>query len=539
MKNSCARVCILLLLSLFWANFVHARPKIYGNYQLNFQRQKQPLATNNLYNQTLYFNLSDYVMVKNRFLFTAYLTRNEYVSNSKRVDFRPRLDFDLSGTPYKLFFSYLPYNLPSVGGVKVYYKQYQSLASLSPGGYPSLRFNWNRTDQHDNLTVRKSDVSFRSWSIGSSWNKTKFNASILFTQQENVDRALREKTLFNRSFITGAGLNLNVPGSGFFASNYNYSRNMRDQRGVRTSTLNTHALTALYSTPLGKKFSFNSNYSGRFSFNQQLSQNQKFQDQTLNNSVTFTPLNKMELSLLRADVKTLAPATQISQDYWAGIFNYFFPVWRSMEGKFSYSKTYFVQSTQGQYTPDVYYFSLGSQVYQSLQIRADLSVNYRSGDLFALTRYQTSRYFDLRSQPWEKLQFNYYYQSNLASPELILNQILTESHNFYLSYFPSPGWSTTLNYLERYSALGLVQKQRVYSGQVYHSFRGQYSLGVNYSQTKASQFLANNDLRSDLLSAQLTLFLERRTVLALSYTASNLTKGDFTSTLGATLNQQF
>lgn|GEM_PF-2668480 len=539
MKASCARVCFFLLLSLFWANFASARPRIYGNYQLNFQRQKQPLATNNLYNQTLYFNLSDYVMVKNRFLFTAYLTRNEYVSNSKRVDFRPRLDFDLSGTPYKLFFSYLPYKLPSIGGAKVYYKQYQGLASLSPTGYPFLRFNWNRTDQHDNLTVRKSDVSFRSWSVGSSWNKTKFNASILFTQQENIDRVLREKTLFNRSFVTGAGVNLNVPGSGFFTSNYNYSRNMRDQRGVRTSTLNTHALTALYSTPLGKKFSFNSNYSGRFSFNEQLNQNQKFQDQTLNNSVTFVPLSKMELSLLRADVKTLAPATQISQDYWAGIFNYFFPVWKSMDGKFSYSKTYFVQSTQGQYISDVYYFSLGSQIYQSLQIRADLSVNYRSGDLFALSRYQTSRYFDLRSQPWEKLQFNYYYQSNLVSPKLILNQILTESHNFYLSYFPSPGWSTTLNYLERYSALGLVQKQRVYAGQVYHSFRGQYSLGVNYSQTKASQFLANNDLSSDLLSAQLTLFLERRTVLTLSYTASNLTKGDFTSTLGATLNQQF
>src|SRR5574341_1596496 len=76
-----------------------ASPKIYGNYQLNFQRQKQLLTTNNLYNQTLYINLSDYVMVKNRFLFTAYLTRNEYVSNSKRVDFRPRLDFSLSGSP--------------------------------------------------------------------------------------------------------------------------------------------------------------------------------------------------------------------------------------------------------------------------------------------------------------------------------------------------------------------------------------------------------------------------------------------------------
>src|SRR5574341_1448502 len=114
-----AKITILGVMAIFWLpTFLWAYPTIYGNYYFNFQRQLLPEGSFNLYNQTLYFNLQDYVMVKNRFLFTAYVIRNEYGAGSKQVDFRPRLDFSLSGVPYKLFFSYLPYKLPGFGNSK-------------------------------------------------------------------------------------------------------------------------------------------------------------------------------------------------------------------------------------------------------------------------------------------------------------------------------------------------------------------------------------------------------------------------------------
>lgn len=529
---------LIVVTFLAGRNVSFAYPKIYGNYQFNFQRQLLPLGSNNLYNQILYFNLQDYLMVKNRFLFTAYVVRNEYVSNSKRVDFRPRLDFDLTGTPYKLFFSYLPYALPEAGGVKSVYKQYQGLASLHPGNVPDLRFNWNRTDLHDNQPVRRSDASFRTWSVGSAWTKNFFNAALFYTRQENADRLLQEKTLLANAFNVSGGLNLATPGAGYLSSTYNYSHNEREDRGVKTSTANAHSLTTLYATPLAKNLSLSSNYSGRFSFIRQLLPKQKFQDQTLNTSLSFTPLSRMDLSVLRGDMQSLAPGSRTSQDYWAGTANYAFPVWKAVASKISYSKTWFVQSPQGQFFSDVYYLSLAAPVYPGLQVRADLSVNFRSGALFVPSRYQTSRFLDIRSQPWEKVQLNYYYQSSVAAPNLTFTQVAAGSHNFALNYFPVPTWSATLNYIERFASQA-VGKQRVFAGQIYHTFREQYTINVNYNLSRFSMPLPGQPRQSDNLSSQLVLFLERRTVLTFSYAASNLTVGTFSSTLGATVNYQF
>src|SRR5574341_403895 len=535
-----AKITILGVMAIFWLpTFLWAYPTIYGNYYFNFQRQLLPEGSFSLYNPTLYFNLHDYIMIKNHFLFTAYLVRNEYSASSKRVDFRPRLDFDLSGNPYKFFFSYLPYNVPNIGGSKVFYKQYQSLASIHPANYPSLRFNWARNDTYDNLPVRRSDLSFRTWSASSSWNKNFFNASLVFSRQENKDRILQERTLLNNAFNASSGLNLTVPGSVYFSSSYNYSYGQREERGLVTSTVNTHSLTALYSTPLSKKIFFNSNYSGRFAFVKLPLQKQKFQDQTLNNSLSYSPVSKMELSLLKGDSKSLSPGLESSQDYWSGLFNYSFPVWKTLDGKVSYSKTYFVQSPQGRYYSDVYYLSTSALAYPGLQVRADLTVNYRSGVFFDQIRYQTSRLLDIRTQPWEKLQFNYYYQSSHVSQKLVLSRVSSENHNFYMSYFPGSGWSLTLNYLERFSPAAVAKKQRVFSGQVYHSFRSAFSINLNYSLNKFSPAVINQPRQSDNLSGQLILFLEKKTVLTLSYSANNLTIGSFSSNVSATLNQQF
>lgn len=515
-----------------------AYPRIFGNYQFNYQRQNQPVLSNNLYNQTLFFNLQDYVMVKNRFLFTAYVIRNEYAAGSKQVDFRPRLDFDLSGIPYKLFFSYLPYKLRGVGDTKVYYRQYQGLASVRPAKLPDLRFNWTRSDVHDNLPVRQTDVSLRSWSVGSSWTKNFFNATWSYIRQENADRVLGQKTLQNNSFNGGAGVNVSVPGSGYLSTNYNYSYIQRKERNIQIGTANTHSLTAQYLTPLGRKLSFASNYSGRFSFVEQLAQSPEFQDQTLNNSLAYSPLSRMELSLLRGDSRTWSPGSRTGQGYWAGTGTYAFPFWKTIDGRVSYSKTYFTQSPQGSYFSDVYYLSLSARAYQGLQLRGDLTVNFRSGPIFAASRYQTTRFLDVRTQPLEKLQFNYYYQSAVSSPALVFTQVSSESHSFSLGYTPAPTWNTTLNYLVNYSP-GAAGKQQQLSGQIYHTFRDQFNWNANYGLTFYSSPLPNQPRQSDNFSSQLVIFLERRTVLTLSYSAVNLTAGTFTSTLGATLNQQF
>ncbi len=521
-----------------WGTAVYSYPRIFGNYQFNYQRQNQPFTDYNLYNQTLYFNLQDYVMVKNRFLFTAYVIRNEYNAGSKQVDFRPRLDFDLSGSPYKLFFSYLPYRLPGLGGSKTYYRQYHGLLNIRPDKWPDLRFNWTRSDVHDNLPVRQTDASLRSWSIGSAWTKNVFNAGWSYIRQENSDRVLGQKTQENNTFNGGAGLNLSLPASGYFSSNYNYSFSQRKERNIKTGTSNTHSLTTQYATPLGKKLSFASNYSGRFSFVEQRLQSPKSQDQTLNNSLTLVPLSRLELSLLRGDVRSLAPGLRTSQEYWAGVFNYSFPVWQTIDGKLSYSKTYFGVSPQGRYFSDVYYLSLVALAYRNLQVRGDLTVNFRSGPFFAASRYQTSRFLDVRTHPLEKLQFNYYYQSAVSGKSLVFTQVSSESHSLSLGYTPVPTWSTTLNYLVRYSP-GAAGKQQLVSGQIYHTFRDQFNWSANYGLTFYSTALPGQRRQSDNFSSQLVTFLERRTVLTLSYSAVNLTAGVFSSTLGATLNQQF
>ncbi|HXF48240.1 MAG TPA: hypothetical protein VNL73_02290 [Verrucomicrobiae bacterium] len=513
-------------------------PQIFGNYQFNYQRQNQPQTDFNLYNQSLYFNLQDFVMVKNRFLFSAYIIRNEYNAGSKWVDFRPRLDFDLSGSSYKLFFSYLPYRLPGFGGSKTYYRQYHGLANVRPAKWPDLRFNWTRSDVHDNLPIRLSDASLRTWSVGSGWTKNAFNAVMTYIRQENSDRMRGLKTQENNTFNAGAGLNRSVFGSGYFSSNYNYSFNQRKERGIRTGSSNTHSLTTQYTAPVGKKLSFASNYSGRFSFVEQPLQNPEFQDQTLNNSLSFVPVSRMDISLVRGDVRSLGPAARTSQEYWAGVFNYSFPVWQNIDGRISYSKTYFGVSTQGRYFSDVYYLSLVALAYRNLQVRGDLTVNFRSGPLFVESRYQTSRFLDIRSHPLEKLQLNYYYQSAISSQTLVFAQVSSESHNLSLGYTPVPTWSTTLNYLVRY-APGAAGKQQLLSAQIYHTFRNQFNWNVNYGLTFHSAPLPGQVRQSDNFSSQLVIFLERKTVLSLSYSAVNLTAGSFSSNLGATLNQQF
>lgn len=538
--NSRGKIFWSGLAFFFWAeNVSWAYPRIFGSYQFNYQRQNQPVTDYNLYNQTLYFNLQDYVMVKNRFLFTAYVTRNEYQAGSKQVDFRPRLDFDLSGNPYKLFFSYLPYHLPGLGGSKTYYRQYQGYLNVRPAAWPDFRLNWTRSDVHDNLPVRQSDASLRSWVIGSGWSKNVFNAGWSFIRQENADRVLGQKTLQTNSFNAQAGLNLSLPASEYLAATYNYSFNLRKERNIQTARANTHSLTTQYSAPLGKKLAFVSNYSGRFSFVEQLLQHPEFQDQTLNNSLSFNPLSRMELSLSRGDVRSLAPGVRSSQEYWAGLFNYAFPVWQTIDGRLAYSKTYFGVSPQGRYFSDVYYLSLAAPAYRGLQVRGDLTVNYRSGPFFAESRYQTSRFLDVRTHPLDKLQLNYYYQSAVSSSALVFTQVSSESHSLSLNYLPVPTWSTTLNYLVRFAPEAASRKQQVLSGQLYHAFRDQFNWNANYSVTFYSHTLPDGRRQSDNLSSQLVIFLERRTVLTLSYAAVNLTAGTPVSTLGATLNQQF
>jgi hypothetical protein len=362
---------------------------------------------------------------------------------------------------------------------------------------------------------------------------------LTYIRQENSDHVLGLKTQENSTFNAGAGLNLPVFGSGYFSSNYNYSFNQRKERGVRTGTSNTHSLTTQYATPLGKPLSFASNYSGRFSFVEQPLQNPEFQDQTLNNSLSFVPFSRMELSLLRGDVRSLGPALRTSQEYWAGVFNYSFPVWQTIDGKISYSKTYFGVSALGRYFSDVYYLSLVALAYRNLQVRTDLTVNFRSGPLFAAGRYQTSRFLDVHTHPLDKLQLNYYYQSAISSRALVFTQVSSESHNLSLGYTPVQTWSATLNYLVRYSPEGAAGTQKVVTGQIYHTFRNQFNWNANYGLTFYSNALPGGRRQSDNFSSQFVVFLERRTVLTFSYSAANLTAGSFSSNLGAALNQQF
>ncbi len=534
--------------------------RLYGNASISYEHLERTddslNVSDDITRESLIISYEDALFVKNRMRLTANLQRREFPFTGYR-EFQPIYYLDLKSYGYNINVRHSRYTRRSIlagttGFLDVHHRDWRVTTTVNYDDWPVFNVVYSRLENFDDLDRSRYDGYNRNVILDGNYTVGPASIRANYNNLKRVNNTANGLDATNETYTATGSFSKNVNGLGYFSTTYNYYDTHQETNDLTTQNSLTHSLTSLLSaTPL-PSLSLTASYSGRFTEASRRAIELKSDDQNMTARLEYSPVSYISAFAnkgyqINAQSNDFSIVEYLTLGATATRYLH-----RGIESRLTANRTTFQQSQRlitvrdslgnvirtfndGDYTVDTYNASFNFSPRPYIRTYLDLTMTYNHDPLDEDRRYQLTRSLDARIDFTRRLQGRFTFTSIYDGSVLKLTSAFSENYNVGLTYNPFTTMNFNLTYIYNRYTTAIRSENESITGYMSYSYRRAFTLYLSYNdrnerrrRIRALQpALPEVDINPSTINGQITIYLSRKTTLAVSYlkTESQNTNG--------------
>ena len=516
----------------------HAQRDLGGRFWLTYQKTGEVQSQQEYFIQHYEAILRDRLFEQNDMRLTFYFDNSKNLTDDMTYR-RYRGHLDVTHRYYTFNARYTPRQTVSPLQQTPSLEAYQNQLSLDVHvpNTPRLRLTFDTRSQYVDDTrsvdVRdlRADLQYRYRSVdlrANRWSSTSKNGNELHTDVTGASaRAVRT---FNEWFTASGG--------------YEFRLTESDRQIGPQSTVTNHTVTGLLSARYQELMTAVLSGSTRH-LSQEYIVNTTARDDNLNFILSFWPTGHVRPEVSRTYIMTEQGGNRLTSDYGSLQLLVDGNVQKRTWARGQLTRRIDIDTQGGVLPSHIYMISTRSNLYDGVDLRAELIANETVNDTPTQDRFRTSSLFDLYLAPWRNMTITPHLQYNRYSDQLSF------LHNDQAT------WGVTANYIPRYPRMSIgldVNRTKVTTGfrrmdtagavNLSMYLRSRSSFNVSYGVRETERYdsgagSAPGISRTNTLNAQAQVWVARRGSISINYTGVDRNPERDNSQFAVTYRQDF